>query len=160
MASIHRDARNRSPFWYAAFTLPDGTRRSKTTKLTDRKKALAMAIDLERSARDLAEQDPTGAQIAKINREIYERTTGKRLDVTLVGPYLRTWADRTGNLKSKRTAERYQQVVDDFLSHLGKIREKSALGSVTTNDVEAFVAKELTSGKSPTTVAVSRARCS
>ena len=30
MASIHRDARNRSPYWYAAYTLPDGTQKQVT----------------------------------------------------------------------------------------------------------------------------------
>jgi integrase len=154
MASIHKDPRNRSPFWYAAFTLPDGTRCFKSTKLTDRKNALNMALDLERNARDLAEQDPTGAQISKIIRDTYERTTGKRLDVVLVGSYLRTWAQRAGHLKSKRTADRYGQVVDDFLSHLGETREKASLGSVTTNDVQEFIVKELASGKSPTTIAI------
>jgi len=154
MASVHRDPRNRSPFWFAAFTLPDGTRRFKSTKLTDRKKALAMALDMERAARDIAEQDPTGAQISKLTRELYERVTGKRLESAITGIYLRSWAQRASQLKSQRTGERYRQVVDDFLQHLGEAREKGSLGAVSTQDIQSFLEKELESGKSPTTVAI------
>ncbi len=154
MASVHRDPRNRSPYWFAAFTLPDGTRCFKSTKLRDRKSALAQAIEYERAARDATEQDPTGAQISKVIRGIYERVTGNRVEVVLVGTHLRTWAQRAGTTKAERTAERYQQVVNDFLRHLGETREKASLGSVTTEDVQGFLDKELASGKAPMTVAI------
>lgn len=154
MASVHKDPRNKSPFWYAAFTLPDGTRRFKSTKLTDRKKAIALAFEWERVGRDIAEQDPMGVQNSKVIRDVYERTMGTRLQVLQVGPYLRTWAERASHLKSHRTGLRYSQVIEDFLRHLGELREKANLGSVSTDDVQGFITKEVASGKSPTTVAI------
>lgn len=154
MASIHRDPQNRSPYWYAAFTLADGTRRFRSTKTKDRKAAQALAIEWERLGRDVAEQDPTGAQIAKVARDIYERTTGVRLERAQVGQYLRLWAERTGISAAKRTALRYRQVVSDFLAHLGELREKASLTSITPKDVQEFVTSEIESGKSPTTVKI------
>jgi integrase len=154
MASIHRDARNRSPFWYAAYTLPDGTRCSKSTKLTDRSKALKLAIEWEHLSRGVAERDPTGAQIARVNLDIYERATGQRVEVVFVGDFLRSWYERASNLKSKRTGMRYKQVVEDFLSHIGPARVKSNIGSVRENDIQSFLDKEAKDGKSATTVAI------
>lgn len=155
MASIHRDPRNRSPYLYAAFTLPDGTRCFRSTKLTDKKKAMALAIEFEREGRDVAERDPTGAQIGKVVRDILERATGARVEAVYVGEFLRGWAERAGNLKAKRTAMRYRQVVDDFLSYLGKNRERARVGSITESDVQGFIDAELKSGKAKTTVAIS-----
>ncbi len=152
MASVHKDPRGKSPFWYAAFTLPDSSRCFKSTKLTDRKQALALAMEWEYLGRDAAEKDPTGSQISKVNREIYERTTGNRVEVVYVGPYLRAWAQRAGQLKAARTAVRYQQVVEDFLAYLGEGRVKANLASITTADVQGLIGHEMESGKSATTV--------
>ena len=154
MASIHRDPRGKSPFWYAAFTLPDKTRCFKSTKSKDRKQAMAMAIELESLARDAVEKDPMGAQVTKLARELYERVTGNRVEIVHVGPYLTSWAERMMLLKSKGTAVRYGQVIGDFLRHLGEPRLKANLGSVTTQDLQTFVAKELQDGKSETTVSL------
>ncbi|MDB6126520.1 MAG: hypothetical protein JWM35_416 [Verrucomicrobia bacterium] len=152
MASVHKDPRNRSPFWYAAFTLPDGTRCFKSTKLVERKKAFVLALEWERLGRDAAEQDPVGAQISKVNRDIYERTTGIKLEIVHVGTHLRAWAKRSSELKAKRTGERYSQVVEDFLKHLGRGRERANLNSISTADVQAFISSEHASGKASTTI--------
>ena len=50
MASLHKDPRGKSPYFYAAFTLPDGRRTFRSTKLTDRKKALEVCLEWERAA--------------------------------------------------------------------------------------------------------------
>ena len=154
MASVHRDARNRSPYWYAAYTLPDGTRCLKSTKLKERSKALKLAMEWENLARSVAERDPMGTQIARVNVDIYERATGQRVEVVFLGDFLRSWSERAANLKSKRTGMRYKQVVEDFLDHIGPARAKSNLGSVRESDVQSFLDQEAKDGKSATTVAI------
>jgi hypothetical protein len=47
MASLHKDPRGKSPFWYCAYTLPNGNRVLRSTKLTDRKAAEAFRDKLE-----------------------------------------------------------------------------------------------------------------
>jgi integrase len=153
MASVHRDPRNRSPYWYAAYTLPDGTRCLKSTKLRERSKALKLAMEWEHLARFVAERDPTGAQIARVNADIYERTTGQPVEVVYLGDFLRSWAERASSLKSKRTGEKYRQVAEDFLNHIGPARAKSSIGSIREADVRSFLEKEAKDGKYATTVA-------
>lgn len=46
MASIHTDPRGKSPFWYCAYSLPDGRRVFRSTKQRDRKNALAICLKL------------------------------------------------------------------------------------------------------------------
>ena len=154
MASIHRDAKGRSPYWYAAYTLPDGTRCAKSTKLTDRTKALKLAMEWEHLARTAAERDPAGAQIAKVNLDIYERATGTRVEVVFLGDFLRGWVERAALNKSHRTSLRYRQVVEDFLTHLGPNRAKSNIGGVRETDIQSFLDQETKSGKSASTVAI------
>ncbi|MEY2607992.1 MAG: hypothetical protein QOH31_5846, partial [Verrucomicrobiota bacterium] len=48
MASLHRDPKGRSPFFYAAFALPNGKRAFRSTKQTVYKKALRVALEWEK----------------------------------------------------------------------------------------------------------------
>ena len=48
MASIHKDPRGKSPFWYCAFYGADGRRMFRSTKATDRKMALKICFAWER----------------------------------------------------------------------------------------------------------------
>jgi hypothetical protein len=70
MASVHRDPKGRSPYWYAAFTLQDGTRCFRSTKLKDRSSALKLAMEWEHLGRTVAERDPVGVQISRVNQGI------------------------------------------------------------------------------------------
>ena len=51
MASIHKDPKGRSPFWYCAFITADGKRRFKSTKAKDRKSAIEICRTWEKAAR-------------------------------------------------------------------------------------------------------------
>ena len=80
MASLHRDPRGKSPFWYCAYTEGDGKRRFKSTKQTNRKKAEAVCEGWQRAA-DLARKGLlTQVQAQKIISEIYERSSGEPLN--------------------------------------------------------------------------------
>src|SRR5258708_32673115 len=50
MASLHRDPKGRSPFFYAAFGLPNGKRAFRSTKQTVYKKALRVALEWEKAS--------------------------------------------------------------------------------------------------------------
>ncbi|MCB1077396.1 MAG: hypothetical protein KDM64_06165, partial [Verrucomicrobiae bacterium] len=49
MASLRK--KPNSKYWFACFKLPDGTRVQRSTKESDKKEAMKMAIDYERAAR-------------------------------------------------------------------------------------------------------------
>src|SRR5580765_4914597 len=73
MASLHRDPRGKSPFFYCAFTHVDGTRAFKSTKRTKRKEASEVARGWQRAV-DLARRDDlTEAKVHALKMEICER---------------------------------------------------------------------------------------
>ena len=79
MPSIHkkqRRDRKSSPYYYASFRGADGRQYYRSTKKTDQKEALAVAMDFERMARGLL----TEAHYRKVAAEIYERAAGKPLN--------------------------------------------------------------------------------
>lgn len=70
MASLHKDPRGRSPYFYAAFSLSKGKRVYRSTKQTDRKKAWKVALKWE-EAKELADRgELTEAASRKVLDEI------------------------------------------------------------------------------------------
>src|SRR5436305_6038070 len=70
MASIHKDPRGKSPFWYCAFTLPNGKRCFKSTKLKDRNAAMEFCLRMEGAARKAAARNFPEEQARRILNEI------------------------------------------------------------------------------------------
>jgi len=72
MASLHRDPRGKSPFWFCAYTDSNGIRRFKSTKESKRKSPETVATCWQRTA-DLARRGTlTRVQALKVVSEIYE----------------------------------------------------------------------------------------
>ncbi len=82
MASIHKDPRGKSPFFYCAFYLPNGKRAFRSTKSTDRNAALAFCIAMENA--ELANADVPADVRRQISghsdEKIHERYTHLDLD--------------------------------------------------------------------------------
>jgi hypothetical protein len=49
MASINKDPRGKSPFWYACYTTAEGVRKRVSTELTDKRTAEKVAIAKQRA---------------------------------------------------------------------------------------------------------------
>jgi len=73
MASIWRHPK--SPYWTACYSLPDGSRVKKSTKLAERKKALELAVSLESAARCA----PTEAHARTLVADLYSRLNAEQL---------------------------------------------------------------------------------
>jgi integrase len=127
------------------------TRRS--TKLAKEPEALKLAFLWEGAGATLALDTPTGAQIDKVVRQVWEQFSGRRLEPTPAREFFKTWLERMKVTRSANTAERYRKPVDDFLSHLG---ERAALDirSIAVADVQAFIDAEAEAGKSSQTCAL------
>ena len=76
MATVVKDPRNRSPFWYACFTTADGRRLKKSTKETSRAKALQMTLGWEKAAKEAREKRLNEARTREILSEILESVNG------------------------------------------------------------------------------------
>ena len=88
MASLHKDPRGKSPYWYAAFLNADGKRSFKSTKRTDRDQAEEICRGWERAARQGHNGNLTEVHVRKILGEIYERTTGETIKFPTVTDFL------------------------------------------------------------------------
>jgi len=79
VASLHKDPRGRSPYWYCAYTLPNGKRAFKSTKETDRQKAQAFCSTLQRASNLGAGGSLTEARARDLISEIVEASLGEPL---------------------------------------------------------------------------------
>jgi integrase len=172
MASLHKDPRGKSPFFYVAFTHVDGTRAFKSTKMIKRNEANEVARGWQRAV-DLARRgDLTEAKvhtlkseicergnvvlhkhqafIAEVLGEIHERANGERINFASVADYLHGWINSKELTAAKSTARRYGDVVKAFLAHLGA-KAKRSLSSVTARDVGTFRDLQLKAGKASKT---------
>lgn len=153
MASIHRDPRGKSPYWYCAFTLPDGRRTFRSTKLTDRKQALDVCLQWECAS----EQGRGGcfveAQARRVLNTILENTGQAPLETETIRQFFKSWLDGKELAKKPSTAIRYRAVLDRFLTSLGP-RADYPLGSLTPRSIEAFRNTAMDDGKAPKTVSI------
>lgn len=132
MASVHR--RRFSKFWVAAYRLPDGTRRQRSTGSTNKTTALQIALAAERAARghltaqtahalinDILSHDPDGARPQETTEDYFAR-----------------WLARRGRELADGTADRYRQVVEAFTATLPADRLTAPLHRLAARDLSAF----------------------
>jgi len=149
MASVHR--RPRSPFYFAAFRGPDARLVLRSTKQTDRAKALAVALELERAAKLAMRGELVETQAREILADIMRRAdTGETLRAVTIEAHFRQWLATKEARKSAGTAERYASVVSNFLASLGK-RAAKPLAALSAREVDAFLNARLKCGVAPRT---------
>lgn len=163
MASIRK--RKGSAVWQAQYYVPDsetGVLRQirKSTGNKNRKKALAAAIEIERTALGTIEAGTDAARLAKavfaeVVAEIERGTftglsarkhmaklltlaTGEDLEVFTVESWSDEWLRRKERNSSKATMARYKGHVRHFLDWLGDDRRRKPLESVTPQHVREW----------------------
>jgi len=152
MASIHK--RPGSPYWRAAWRATDGTLIARSTKQTDRTKALTFALECERAEKLAGAGSLTEAQARGILSDIMERAaSGETLRCPTTRDYLTKWLADKEATKSNGTATRYAKSVTEFLAQLGDRADKP-LSSLTPGQVESFVTARIKARLSPSTVAL------
>lgn len=142
--------RDNSPFWVCCYTNADGERLKKSTKQTDRTKALEVCLGIERAERLAKTGNLTEQTAKKIIGEILERTTGEPLHNHQTHEWLAEWVDGKKQTQATKTWDRYQQVIRDFKASLAG-RVKLPLSSITSKDILTYRTAELAAGKSPKT---------
>jgi integrase len=147
MATVYR--REGSKYWMARFKAPDGAWTARSTKETDRTKALRLAFELEGAGGTFRADNTTQAQLDKIVRSIWQRHTGKRISLNRADEFFRAWI---ASMKRKpNTIARYTQIAEEFLTMLGE-RAAFDLKSIEPSHVQAFVDNDVKLGRSGTTV--------
>jgi integrase len=151
MASIHKDPRGKSPFWYAAFTGGDGRRMFRSTKETNRAIAQKVCFKWAEAAEKARRRELTAAASRKLLGELTLISSGERLEFHSVEGWLQSWLASKAGSTAKATFSKYSQVVGSFLLHLGS-RAGAHLASVSPTDISTFRDKLAAEGRSPKTV--------
>ena len=123
----------------------------RSTKQTDRTKALAVALEWERAGRLAMRGELVEAQARAVVADIMKRADiGETLQSTTITVHFREWLSTKEARKAASTAERYGSVVERFLASLGS-RAGKPLTALTARDVDAFLNARLKEGVAPRT---------
>jgi integrase len=137
MASVFK--RPKSVYWHAGWRDGGGAFHLRSTKETDRSKALTIALELERVDKKVGTGSMVESQVRKVINDILERIGEPSIPVPIAKEWLREWvADKEAG-KSERTVKRYKKVVEDFIEHLGD-RASKPITVVTPREVQSFIA--------------------
>ena len=153
MASLHKDPRGKSPFWYAAYKTATGKRVFKSTKRKVHREALEIALNLERAEREASTGRLNEARVRELLNDTLERVGGRPRQQTTVRAWFTNWLDEKvaegGIGGNSRIA--YAATIRLFLEHLGK-RADGDLGQVCADDIQQFKHGRIGLGLSAKTV--------
>jgi len=149
MASIHRLPH--SKYFYASFRA-GGRQHLRSTKQTDRTKALSVAIQYEKAAKLADAGTLTEAQARDVLNDLLKLTnSGEELRTPSIDAFLTQWLETKEAARSASTGTRYRQIIEEFIEHLDD-RAKRSLSALIPADIQNFLTKRQRAGCSPTTV--------
>ena len=151
MASLHKDPKGRSPYWYAAFYGADGSRRFKSTKTSDRRQATRICTEWESAALRARKRSLTTAQVRSVFNELLEQSGDDPLESFTIGDWMAEWLTTKKASHAPATWERYRKPVEDFVAHLGT-RATLPLRAATSKDIRKFRDEQRAAGRAAATV--------
>jgi integrase len=137
MASVIKDSRGRSPYWIACYTDSTGRRLKKSTKLTNKKKALEIALSLEHGEHIARSGAFTETRLRDLLEQTLERVIGRPVQHHTVQTWFDEWCEEKSKSRTPATAERYRQVARDFVLSLGP-RARLPLEHMTAKDIRGY----------------------
>ena len=151
MASIHKNSAAGSPYWFAAYRGADGRRLKKSTKTTDRRLAMEMAVQWEKAAMAGRSGTITEVQTRKVLNEILEAATGEPMHFATVKDFFADWLKDKEGAKKTRTTQKYAPLTTSFLSSIGK-RARLSLAAIGPADLRQWRSSLEKKGLSAATV--------
>jgi integrase len=146
MASIHKDPRGKSPFWYCAYRLPNGKRVFRSTKQRDRKAADEFCRKLEYASRESKAGRLTEVRARALISEIVEHASGEPLRFYTTEDWLRDWLKGKQAAKAEGTFLKYANSINGFLASLGE-RAKRNINQITPRDIQRWRDGQIAEGK-------------
>src|ERR1700737_385317 len=137
MASLHKDPHGRSPYFYAAYKLPNGKRAFKSTKHTDINKAKRVANKWEDASKLADRGELTEEASRKVLDQIREIAGDRPLPVMKVRQVFEDWLAEKHLSQKESTGARYEKPVKAFLKSLGPRADKS-LAHLVPQDIQNF----------------------
>jgi hypothetical protein len=127
----------RSPYWYACFADAGGKWLQRSTKETDRRRALKIADRYEEATRSARLGFLVEQQARKVIGEIYEISNREALRSDSVQDFFVRWLGRVKVESSPKTYQRYEGVTKRFLEWLGP-RAKLSIAHLSSVEIVAF----------------------
>lgn len=118
MAAIRK--KDRSPFWFACFTLPDGRRVQRSTKETARKAAQAKADEWEKLSRERAK----ARQAHRVIADIYRAAHKEELPDATARAYLTGWLERRKGEIAPASYASYKARATHFIGWLAEFADR------------------------------------
>jgi integrase len=151
MPYVVKDARGRSPNWFAVYRDATGRRLKKSTKLTSKSKALEMAYALHKAGREAKAKSLTEARTRDLLSEILQSVNGVGLRVFTVARWFDHFVKQKQKSRADKTAAAYEQVRDQFIEFLGR-RAHENIAGVSSEDIAAFRDHRESLGLAPNTL--------
>ena len=139
MASLHKDPRGKSPFWYVAYTLPNGRRAFKSTKERDRKKADEIRRALEKASDQARSGELTEARVRKLLDDVLESVGESPVRSVSVRAFAASWLANKQPAVRPNVLRLYRRALERFCDGLGAKADKP-LAALTPADIAAFQA--------------------
>ena len=122
-----------SKFWIGGFTLPNGTRTQRSTKLTDRKGAMKLVMKWE----EVSRQRTTEAQFRRVVSDIHEQIHGTALASPDFGNYANAWLDRKRGETKDITHSAYRHAIEEFVTFLGD-KANQSISYITSTHIAGW----------------------
>jgi integrase len=153
MACVWKHDSLNTPYWVARFTNHEGKRVNRSTKMTNRQKAQALADRWEAAAKLAGRRELVQAAAVRVLDEMMVATIGEEMKRDSIGDYFVKWMNEPGKhgKRSDATLKAYTTQITGFLAHLGEERSKASVSSLMAAEIEAWRNAELRSGKSAKT---------
>jgi len=123
-----------SPFWYGSIKRADGTWIKKSTKQSDRNKAVAVALAWQEAEREAGGGSLTHQRTLEILNETLKRTGEKSIEVIRARQWLEDWLKNKEATASGSTVKEYRIAVNGFLKQLGE-RADLSLEAIRPGDI-------------------------
>ncbi len=151
MASLWKHPNSR--FWTACYTDKDGRQVKRSTKQTERKKAMLLAVEWENLEARARNATVSTLQIQKVLNDLVTKVTGESTNTPTIEKYLTDWLRSLKHKNSEGTIARYSLSVKKFLEYLGT-RRQALITTVTPDNIEAFLNARIDQGVAPKTASI------
>ena len=131
MASLRRKLA--SKFWWACFSLPNGSRVQRSTKEIDRRKAQRIADTYEEATRNRR----TARQVREVIADMHERITGEKLPSITLAVFIESWLAGKRVTTAPATLAFYTTAVSKFLAFLGDEKDRE-ISEITREHITRF----------------------
>jgi integrase len=151
MPCLVKDSKGRSPFWICSYTTADGRRLKKSTKQTDRTKAMKVCHAFIEADHAIVTKSATAQQLRKVINDTLLRIGEHKLTDPTIKDQLDAWINSKRGSVGEKTLVAYEYARDLLIEFLGH-RAGQSVRMLNKADVIGFRDYLRKEGRTPGTV--------